>query len=151
VGAFEFALFGKNYIEFGKYMIKDLYLFIHAVVQEKGADYNKYNKPSDSASPKELELKIQKIEVFSDVKDKLVNTLTLTIPLQHLTDDFAVEFTEAVMTNKGNTNLYIHVVDELSPNKVVLFARQHRIQVNTKFYHLLRNAKKENIIDFQVN
>jgi DNA polymerase-3 subunit alpha len=39
VGAFEFALFGKNYIEFGKYMIKDLYLLIHAVIQEKGSDF----------------------------------------------------------------------------------------------------------------
>ncbi len=37
-GAFEFALFGNNYVEFGKYMIKDLYLYITAIVQEKGAD-----------------------------------------------------------------------------------------------------------------
>ena len=150
VGAYEFALFGKNYIEFGKYMIKDLYLYINAVVQEKGSDY-KYNKPSDPNQPKELELKIQKIEVFSDVKEKLVNTLTLTIPVQQLTEDFAVELTDLVLENKGKVNLYIHVIDDLSPNKVVLFARQHRIQINTKVYHILKRAQNDKILEFQAH
>jgi len=151
VGAFEFALFGKNYIEFGKYMIKDLYLYINAIVQEKGADY-KYRKPenSDPNIPKELELKIQKIEVFSDIKDKLINTLTLTIRLQQLTQDFATELNDSILKNKGNVNLYIQVVDELSPNKVMLFSRQHRIQINTTMYHLLSQAQKEEILEFQV-
>jgi len=149
-GAFEFALFGKNYVEFGKYMIKDLYLYINATVQAKGADF-KYNKPSDPNSPKELELKIQKIEVFSEVKDKLINTLTLTIPVQQLTEDFAFELTDLVLNNKGKVNLYIHVVDEQTPNKVVLFARQHRLQINTKVYHALKRAQSEGIIEFQAH
>jgi len=149
-GAFEFALFGKNYVEFGKYMIKDLYLYINATVQAKGADF-KYNKPSDPNSPKELELKIQKIEVFSEVKDKLINTLTLTIPVQQLTENFAFELTDLVLNNKGKVNLYIHVVDEQTPNKVVLFARQHRLQINTKVYHALKRAQSEGIIEFQAH
>jgi DNA polymerase III subunit alpha len=150
VGAFEFALFGKNYIEFSKYMIKDLYLFISAVVQEKGADY-KYNKPSDPNIPKELELKIQKIEVFSDIKDKLINTLTLTIRLQQLTQDFAIELNDMILKNKGNVNLYVQVVDEFSPNKVMLFARQHRLQINKEVYHSLKKAQNDEILEFQVH
>ena len=149
-GAFEFALFGKNYIEFGKYMIKDLYLYISATVQEKGADY-KFKKPSDPNIPAELEIKIQKIEVFNEIKDKLINTLTLTIPLQQLTEDYAVELTDMVMNNKGNVNLYVQVVDELSPNKVMLFARQNRLQINKEVYHSLKRARSEGIIDFQVH
>lgn len=151
VGAFEFPLFGKNYIEYGKYMIKDLYLFVHAVVQEKGADY-KYRKTenTDPNTPKELELKIQKLEVFSEIKDKLINTMTLTIPVQQITDDFAVELTDLVLKNKGNVNLYVQVVDENSPNKVMLFARQHRIQINKNVYHSLKHARSKGLLDFQV-
>jgi len=150
-GAFEFALFGKNYIEFGKYMIKDLYLFINAIVQEKGADY-KYRKQenTDPNIPKELELKIQKIEVFSEIKDKLINTLTLTLPIQQLTEDLAEELTDLVMKNKGNVNLYIQVVDENSPNRVMLFARQHRIQINKRVYNTLKHAQSKEMLDFQV-
>ena len=151
VGGFEFALFGKNYIEFSKYMIKDLYLFITATVQERGADY-KYKKVETNPDiPKELELKIQKIEVFSDIKDRLINTLTLTIPIQQLTTDFAVELTETVMNNKGNVNLYIQVVDENSANKIMLFSRLYRIQINTDVYHILKHAKNQGLLDFQVH
>jgi len=150
VGAFEFPLFGKNYIEFGKYMIKDLYLYINAVVQERGADF-KYKKAETNPDiPKELELKIHKIEVFNDVKDKLVNTLTLTIRLQQLTMDFAEELNDLILKNKGNVNLYVNVVDELSPNKVKLFSRQHRFQMNTEVYHSLKRAQHEEILEFHV-
>jgi DNA polymerase-3 subunit alpha len=128
-----------------------LYLFVHAVVQEKGADF-KYKKAEavDSNTPKELELKIQKIEVFSEIKDKLINTLTLTLPMQQLSEDFADELTELVLKNKGNVNLYLQVVDENSPNKVMLFARQHRIQINKKVYHTLKHAQSKGLLDFQV-
>jgi len=152
VGAFEFPLFGKNYIEYSKFMIKDLYLFVHAIVQERGSDY-KYKKVEtvDPNIPKELELKIQKIEVFSEIKDKLINTLTLTIPMQQMTDEFAVELTDLVVRNKGSVNLYIQVVDENSPNKVMMFARQHRIQINKKVYHSLKNAQSKGLLDFNVH
>jgi DNA polymerase-3 subunit alpha len=151
-GAFEFPLFGKNYIEFGKYMIKDLYLLIHAIVQEKGSDYRfKKATPTDPNIPKELELKIQKIEVFSEIKDNIVDTLTITIPLQQLTEDFAIELSDLILNNKGNVNLYVQVIDENSPNKVMLFSRQHRFQINKTVYNVIKKAKKEGIIDFQVH
>ncbi len=150
VGAYEFALFGNNYIEFSKYMIKDLYLYINAIVQEKGADY-KFKKPSDPNSPKELELKIQKIELFRDVKDKLIEMLTLTIPLQQIDDEFATEISDLVLKNKGNVNVYIHVVDESSPNKVKLFSRQHRLKINTEVYRKLKKAREAGQLEFQVN
>ena len=150
-GAFEFVLFGKNYIEFSKYMIKDLYLLIHLVVQEKNSDY-RYNKPTtDPNVPKELELKIQKIEVFSEVKDKLVNNIILTIRLQQLTDELAIELTDRLLADKGNINLYFNIVDEYSPNKVVLFSRQHRVRMNKDFYHYLKQLQNAGILDYQAN
>lgn len=149
-GAFEFPLFGKNYIEFGKYMIKDLYLFIHAIVQEKGADFKFKKVETNPDIPKELELKIQKIELISDIQDNLVNTLTLTVSLQQLTEDFAIELTDIIQNNRGKISLYVQIVDELSPNKVKLFARQIRFQMNKTVYHVLKKARDEKIIEFQI-
>ena len=150
VGAFEFALFGNNYVDFGKYMIKDLYLYINAIVQEKGADY-KYKKPSDQNATKEIELKIQKIELFRDVKEKLIEKLTLTIPLQQIDEDFADELTDLIFTNKGNVNVYIHIIDENSPNKVKLFSRQHRMKINSDIYRFLKKQKEAGVLEFSVN
>jgi DNA polymerase III subunit alpha len=148
-GAFDFALFGNNYIEFGKYMIKDLYLLIHATVQERGADY-KYKKVSNSNEPVIPEIKIQKIEVLNDVKDKLVTSLTVTMPLDQLDDEFAVDMTDMVIQNKGNVNIYFHVVDLLSQNKIKLFARQCRVKINKDFYKMLKKYKDDGKIDFQI-
>ncbi len=148
-GAHEFALFGNSYIEFSKYMIKDLYLLIHATVQEKGADY-KFKKPTDPNAPVVPELKIQKIEVLKEVKDKLVDTLTVTIPLDQLDEEFAVDMTDMVLQNKGSINIYFNVVDLLTQHKVRLFARQCRVNMNKEFYKLLKKYKDDGKIDFQV-
>lgn len=148
-GAHEFALFGNSYIEFSKYMIKDLYLLIHATVQEKGADY-KFKKPTDPNAPVVPELKIQKIEVLKEVKDKLVDTLTVTIPLDQLDEEFAVDMTDMVLQNKGSINIYFNVVDLLTQHKVRLFARQCRVNMNKEFYKLLKKYKDNGKIDFQV-
>jgi DNA polymerase III subunit alpha len=151
-GAFEFPLFGNNYIEFGKYMIKDLYLFITAIVQEKGADW-KYKKhmPTENDAPKELELKIQKIEVFNDVKDKLIDTLTLTIPVDQIDDSLAEELTDMVLKNKGNVNLYINIVDDFAAGRIKLFSRQNRMRITRDVYKTLRRAKDQGVLDFKVN
>jgi DNA polymerase-3 subunit alpha len=149
-GAFEFALFGPNYIDFSKYMLKDLYLLIVATVQERGQD-RKYFKPTAEGATKEYELKIQKIDILNDVRDKLVNDLTLNMPLDHLDEEFVTDMTDMVMTSKGNVNIYFNVVDNLNQSKIRLFARQYRIKIDRQFYRMLRKYKDDGKIDFQIN
>ena len=150
VGAFEFALFGNNYVEFGKYMIKDLYVLVTAIVQEKGADY-KFKKPSTGDGPVELELKIQKIEVFNEIKGKLVDKITISIPLSRLDMDLAEELSDKLMQNKGNVNIFIELYDDVHPDKVKLFARQNRTMITKDVYRFLKDSKEKYSLDFKVN
>jgi len=149
-GAFEFALFGPNYVEYNKYMIKDLYLYINAIVQERGADW-KFKKPSDPNLPKELELKIQKIELFNEVKDKLVDRLTLEIPLQNIDEETTTVLNEMLFKNRGTVNLFVNVYDENSPQRVKLFSRQHRLAIDAALYKHIKRLKQSGILDFQIN
>jgi DNA polymerase-3 subunit alpha len=149
-GSYEFVLYGNNYIEFQKYMIKDMFVFIQAIVQEKYAD-SKYRKNTDIGGERELELKIQKIDFFSDIKDKFVNNLKINIPLQQLTEDAVTMLSKIILGNKGNVNVYIQVQDQNSFNKINFFARQHRVDINPKVYRMLKTAKSEGILDFDVN
>jgi DNA polymerase-3 subunit alpha len=149
-GAFEFALFGPNYIEFSKYMLKDLYLLISATVQERGQD-RKYYKPAAEGEAKVYELKIQKIDILNDVKDKLVNTLTLNMQLDHLDEEMVMDMTDMVLNNKGAVNIYFNVVDNLTQNKIRLFARQFRVKIDQRFYRMLRKYSDEGKFDFQIN
>ena len=109
-GAHEFPLFGNNYLEFSKYMIQDLYVMIYAIVQEKGSDY-RYKAPRNPNLPKVWELKIQKIEMLDEVKDKLVEKLTLSIPLEQLDEELCDSLIDLINTHKGKANLYFDLID----------------------------------------
>jgi DNA polymerase-3 subunit alpha len=146
-GAFEFALFGSNYIDFSKFMIKDLYLMIYATVQEKGAD-RKYQVAGGDKSP---ELKIQKIEILNDIRDKLVDKLTMSMPLDHIDEVFATDLSDMILRKKGNINIYFNVYDHISQSKVKLFSRQFRVQIDKEFFKMLKKYRDDGKLDFQVN
>ena len=80
----------------------------------------------------------------------MVDTLTVTIPLDQLDEEFAVDMTDMVLQNKGSINIYFNVVDLLTQHKVRLFARQCRVNMNKEFYKLLKKYKDDCKIDFQV-
>lgn len=139
-GAYEFVLFGKDYIDFNKFMIKDLYVFVNAIVQERGADF-KFKKPDTNPDlPKELHLKILHIDELADVKSKFVKNISLSASLQQLTEDFADRLAEMVKNHKGNVNLYVDIFDENSTNKISLFSRQYRLDMNKEFYKMLKKS-----------
>jgi DNA polymerase III subunit alpha len=97
-----------------------------------------------------LELKIQKIQLIPEIKDTLFNSITISIALQKLTEDFAVQLIDTIQNNRGKISLYVQIVDDLSPNKVKLFSRQIRFDMNKTVYHLLKKARDEKTIDFQI-
>ncbi|GHT18026.1 DNA-directed DNA polymerase [Bacteroidia bacterium] len=149
-GAFEFALFGKNYPEFRNYMIKDAYVMIYATVQERGADYRfgNQNQSSGNAKP-ELELKLQRIEMLESVHNTAVRNLTISMPYQKVDDEFVTALTQQMLENKGNTNLYIKIYDQLNASgKVTLFARQYRVNINHDFFQFLKNAEINEVLEF---
>jgi len=148
-GAHEFALFGKNYIEFGKYMIKDLYVCISGVVQERGADFGYQTRIPNA--PKELEFAIRQIDELANIKAKFLKSIVLIASLQQLNDNFVDTLTETIKSNKGNTNLYVEVLDEENNDKVKFFARQHRLEMNKDVYQTIKHSKREgNLLGIEV-
>ncbi len=146
-GAHEFALFGKNYEEFGKYMIKDLYLLISGIVQRKGADYNRNYNPGDPIVP---EIRIRKISIMNGVKEKLIKSLNLTFPLEELNEEIVTELTVMFEENKGKIHAYFDIVDLTTQNKIKLFARQHRIDINQSVYRFLETYREQGKLDYQI-
>jgi len=148
-GSHEFPLFGKNFEDYGKYMIKDLFIYIHALVQEKGADY-KYQPTRDPNVKPEIELKIANIMPFKDVR-KLIKRIHINLSLQKLSADVVEELTRVIAGNKGDVNVYIEVKDFFSSEKVTLFARSHRIKINSAVYKYLKYAEEEDILRYKID
>ncbi len=135
-GSYEIALFSQDSIDFSKYARIGLSIYIQAKVQPK-----RFN-------PNELEVKIGKINLLSEMRGKLVTKTTLQISLSELNDTIIAELTDLVKNNSGNSLLYFNIIDEKSHMNIQLFSRSNKIQVNKKFIDYLKDNL---LIDFKIN
>ena len=146
-GAHEFPLFGKDYEEYGKYRIKDLALYVHGIVQIKGSDWK--NFAPDPSLPPELEFKIMNIAPLKEIR-KQIRRIKISLSLQRLDNDVVEELAAMILRNKGDVNVYVEVKDFFTMEKVSLFARSHRLKINSEVFQYLKRAKEEEILDFKV-
>ncbi len=135
-GSFEIALFSEDSVNFSKYARIGLALYIQAKVQPK------------RFRPDELEVKISSINLLSEMKDKLVNKITLQMPLTELDDTVVTELSALVKNNYGNSLLYFNIIGEESHMNIQLFSRSTKIQVNKRFIDYLKDNL---LIDFKIN
>lgn len=117
-GTHDFAFFGNDYVEFGNYHRKGMFLMIKGRVQPR-----RFN-------PDELETKVKNISLLETVLDN-VKSLKLSIPLQELTEEVVTELLSVSMENKGKVTLYFQVYDEdESHHQVELLSRSLMVQLS---------------------
>ena len=135
-GSGEIALFGDDYINFGRYGRKGLYVFVKGRVQARRYDANQF------------ELKITSIQLLPDVKEQLVEKITISLPLHDLNTRMIDELSTLIKHNEGNTLLFFEVVDGERNMKVELFARGMKVNIHKDLIDYLE--ENENIV-FRVN
>ena len=116
-GSHEFALFGKDYENFRKYLFPDYFLLIRGKVQPR--PYN----------DKELEFKILSMMQLSEVQDT-IHELSVQLPVEAVTESFIRDFSQLVRGSKGNTELRMHVYDSDSRVSVRLFSKSHKVALS---------------------
>lgn len=151
-GSYEFMLFGNDYIEYNKYMIKDLFVCLRGNVKERGSDW-KFKKERNPDEPIVWEFKISKIEELHNVKGTLIKSLNIGIDLNQLTDELisdlkALAFEQSVT---GRTSLFFNVKDEANNVNIKMFARSKSINVSRPLIHYLEEQKLGEILEFEVN
>lgn len=135
-GSGEIALFGEDCVEYGKYGRLGLYLLIKGRVQGR-----KYN---DNI----LELKIHSIQLLPDVKDSLIEKITITLPLHEMNLQMVEELSALTKDSQGTSSLYFQVVDGEKNMKVDLFARSTKVNIRKELIEYL--TENENIL-FKIN
>ena len=148
-GSYDIALFGKNYEDYSKYMIKDLFIYLHGGVQERGADRRYYRSDQNPNAKPEPELRIVNIMPFKEVR-KMVKKLKISIFLQKLTHDFIEELSDLVLKNKGTVTLHIEVKDFYTLERVSLFSRHHRLKITSEVYKFLKQAEADEQIRYKI-
>lgn len=128
-GSTELALFGKDWIAFQAYMNDGMLLYIKARCQPK------------QWRPDELEIKITGIELLSDVKDDLIERITIFIPLETLNSSFVNELFDMSMRSKGATELCFKIKDTASSQTLDFVSPKIKVSVGKEFISLLQEQE----------
>ena len=125
-GTYEFALFGKDYETFRKFMFTDYFLFIRCKVQPK--PYN----------DKELEVKIVSIMQLSELRDS-IKEVTVQLPVEEVTHELIGGLSERVRESKGDTLLRVNVFDRNTQVVLNLYSRSHRVTLSQSLVDYLED------------
>lgn len=135
-GSSEVALFGKNYIDFGKFMKKGFFLLIQGKMQPHRFKEN------------ELDFVITSVQELDSVKECVIERLTISMPSEAIDDVFMNELEVLTDNHKGETKVYFNLVDEETGYRVQLRSETLNISVNRELIDYLN--RNENIA-FQIN
>ncbi len=124
-GTYNFALFNKDYIDNSKYMVNGYFLFI------KGRVQNKWNKED------EFELKINSIDMLSDVRDKYFTKISCNIDIKQLKPETVKTLSELGKKHPGNCNLFIQLIDHADEQSIQLLSTKSKIEPNNEVLALL--------------
>ncbi|HWY11803.1 MAG TPA: DNA polymerase III subunit alpha, partial [Bacteroidia bacterium] len=117
-GAIDIMLFGKDFVEFQKFMVPQLFIFVKGKVQER------YNQPGS------LEFKIQKIELLDEVKQKAFSNLKVKIELSKLTDELITDLENLFKQYNGKSNVEFFVEDVNENMSVKLHSKGIKVAIS---------------------
>ena len=134
-GNAEIPLFGKDFIEYNKYGIPNMYLLIRGKFQPR-----QYNETI-------FDFRITSIQPLSEVKDSLVKKVTLSMPLQSLDDKLIAELSSLIKNNPGGSSLYFKIEDLERHLVISLFTENQKIKINKEIVRFLEDSK----VEFTIN
>jgi len=118
---FEIMLFGKDFIEYNKFMVQGLFVFIKARVQDR------FNQPGS------LELKVSKIELLEQVKENAFNNIRLKVKLENVNEALINKLENLINTKTGKSSIEFFVEDEAEKMSVKLFSKKSKVAIDTDF------------------
>ena len=134
-GTHEFALFGKDYENFRKYLFADYFLFVRGKVQPR-----LYND-------KELEFKIISMVQLQELRDTMIKELSVQLPVGDVTRQLVEELTAKVRESKGDTVFRISLFDPANNVSSRFFSKSHKVSLSSS----LINYLDENNIRYSIS
>lgn len=124
--SYKMFFFGSDYVSFGNYCKKGLFLMIRGTVQPRwrGSD--------------QLDFKPAKIELLSELRSK-VESVLVEIPAEKVTDEFINGLEETLVGNEGKTLLKFGITDTESHIRMQLFSRKKRVALNDDLVEYFQN------------
>ena len=147
-GTYEFALFGNAYSQFAHMMLKDLYVLVTGIVQQKGAGQKWFREAKDEEA--EFEFVVQNVTMLNEVQDKRTEGLNIRLNLELINNELIDELADEINANRGNGRLHVSIFNPMNRHQVALTSRSHAIHVTPRFYKWLAEKRMDGVFEFSV-
>ncbi len=134
-GSGELALFGKDWLEIQHMFVEGTSLFVKAKVQPR-----QFNQAI-------MDLRVLSVDLLSDVKDEVVERITIDVPLDCLTSNLVEDLAEIVRESPGKSELRFHVH---APNNLSarLLSRSVHVSMQKRLVNYLNDHSE---ISYKIN
>ncbi|MDE5730673.1 MAG: DNA polymerase III subunit alpha [Alistipes sp.] len=124
-GTHEFALFGKDYENFRKYLFNDYFLFVRGKVQPR--PYN----------DRELEFKISSMVQLSEMRDTMIREFSILLAVEEITQELIDTLTRKIKEAEGTTTLRVNVYDKEAQVGVNMFSKKYKVSLTSELVSYL--------------
>lgn len=135
-GTGEVALFGKSWLEVRNFFVEGTPLYVRAKMVPR-----RYND-------KMFDIQILSVDLLNDVKDTLIQKLTINVQLDKITDLMVEELADILVDHQGPAELHFNIkgVNNLHVN---LVSRKYHIKVDRPIVNFLNDHAAE--FEYKVN
>ena len=134
-GSAEFAFFGNEWMEKKNFFNVGMFLYMKGKCQPRQWRQD------------EFEVKVNTVELLPEVKDQVIEKLTVYMPLSEINDEFIEEFSSVVMANPGKVKLDFRIRDEEGQT---LALSSRGVQVNLQ-KSVLSYLKSQSSLSYKIN
>ncbi|MDR2118437.1 MAG: DNA polymerase III subunit alpha [Tannerellaceae bacterium] len=135
-GSAEIALFGNDYVDYSKYFKTGMYLLIRG--------RNEAHRWKEG----EMDLRISSIRLLQEEKDRMIEKITISIPIQVLDEPIINELSTLIKNNPGQSLLYFKVTDGEHNINLSLLSQDIRLNVTQGLIDFLQENE---YIEFSIN
>ena len=147
-GSYEFALFGNTYSRFGHLLLKDVYVLVTGVIQQKGAGQKWFREAKDEDA--EFEFVVQNVSMLNEVQAKQTEGLSIRLSLDTISHETIDELADEIKANRGQGRLHVAIFNPMNRHQITLTSRSNAIHVTPRFYKWLVGKRQEGVLDFSV-
>jgi uncharacterized Fe-S cluster-containing radical SAM superfamily enzyme len=129
-------------------MLKDLYVLVRGVVQQKNAGQRWFKEQPDETA--EYEFIVQHVETLSEAQAQKVTGITIHTYLDNLSRELVDELFDQVSENKGHARLSFVVHNSINKQQVEMISQTFTIKVTPKLYRWLCEKKQDGLLTFTI-
>ncbi len=126
---YRIAFFSEDYLKMRHFLKPNEFLFIKGKVELKWRSDDIY------------EFKPYKIQLLSEIRNRLAKTITMQLSLDDVSDEFIDELNNLLVSNKGQCRINFIIGDREEDLNVELHSKSHKVDLNDDFFKSLEGLK----------